>query len=279
MVPWALFGTFAALAWWALDLMAAGKPRQLERLEELKDPNKRRKAQSQSALKKSDAMTRMLEKASPALAKPLQPKNAGELSKLKAKLAHAGFRGEAAGSIFLGFKFVGLVVGLVLGGGTYRLASRLQSYTRWNTRSHWRGLLFYLPDLVVGFIGKQPETGHLPRLARRSGPDGGLRRGRLGPRPGDAQGGRRNAQDVSHPGRGVCHLQLPVADGPPTRRSAPRTGLADRRARFAVLGGGAHSDRPLRLERGPGAADAERLDAHPRGVNWRRRRRPRRRCN
>ena len=60
----------------------------------------------------------MLEKATPALAKPLQPKNEAELGKLKTKLANAGFRGEAAGSIFLGLKFAGLLAGLFLGGGT-----------------------------------------------------------------------------------------------------------------------------------------------------------------
>ena len=38
IVPLAMFGVFAALAWWALDFLAAGKPRTLERLEELKDP-------------------------------------------------------------------------------------------------------------------------------------------------------------------------------------------------------------------------------------------------
>ena len=153
MVPWALFGTFFALAWWALDLMATGKPRTLERLAELKDPQKRRKAQAQSALKESDAMTRMLEKASPALSKPLQPKNAAELGKLRAKLAAAGFRGEAAGSIFLGFKFVGLVVGLVLGGATYASLHGLNLHTL-EYPIALGGLLFYLPDLVVGYIGR-----------------------------------------------------------------------------------------------------------------------------
>ena len=91
-MPLALFGVFAALAWWAMDFMAAAKPRAMERLEELKDPRKRRKAAAESALKKSNAFTRVLEKASPSLAKPLQPKNEAELGKLKTKLAVAGFR-------------------------------------------------------------------------------------------------------------------------------------------------------------------------------------------
>jgi tight adherence protein C len=152
LVPWALFGAFAALAWWALDHLAAGKPRAMERLDEIKDPNKRRKAQAESALKKTDAMTKMLEKASPALAKPLQPKNAAELGKLKTKMANAGFRSEMAGSIFLGMKFIGLIAGLLLGGGTI---TSLKGVNRdsliWTVGL--AGFFFYLPDMIIGFIG------------------------------------------------------------------------------------------------------------------------------
>ena len=125
---------------------------QLERLEELKDPHKRRKPPAEAPLKKSDAMTKMLEKATPALAKPLQPKNEAELGKLKTKLANAGFRGEAAGSIFLGLKFVGLVAGLFSAAARSR-RSAASTRARWCGPSPWPALLFYLPDLVVGFIG------------------------------------------------------------------------------------------------------------------------------
>ena len=79
LMPLALFGMFAALAWWVLNMMAAGKPRAVERLDELKNPHKRRAA-NESAMKKSDPVTKMLEKATPVLAKPLQPKSELELS-------------------------------------------------------------------------------------------------------------------------------------------------------------------------------------------------------
>ena len=62
-------------------------------------------------------MTKVLAKASPALAKSLSPRPRPKCGKLKTKLAAAGFRGESAGSIFLGLKFIGLLVGLVFGGG------------------------------------------------------------------------------------------------------------------------------------------------------------------
>lgn len=150
-VPVALFGMFAALAWFFLEYVAAGKSRTVERLDELKNPQKRRAA-AEGAMRKSDPVTRMLEKASPALAKPLTPKNAVDLGKLKTKLANAGFRTEAAGSVFLGLKFAGLCCGLFLGGGL------ITSFRGVNQNSMvWSmalaGLLFYLPDLIVGFLG------------------------------------------------------------------------------------------------------------------------------
>jgi tight adherence protein C len=154
ILPLALFGTFAALAWWVLDFMASGRPRALERLEEIKDPGKRRKAAAESALKQSAALTRVLEKATPSLAAPLQPKNEAELSKLKTKLSVAGFRGESAQSIFLGLKFAGLVVGLFLGGGTITsLRGVDQKSLVWSIAV--AGLFFYLPDIVVGFLGSK----------------------------------------------------------------------------------------------------------------------------
>jgi tight adherence protein C len=151
LMPWALFGVFATIAWWALDYMAAGKPRALERIEELKNPSRRRQAQ-QSAMKQSDTMTKILERATPALAKPLQPKTEAEMGKLKAKLAHAGFRGEAASSIFLGLKFGGLVAGLLLGGGTVASLRGLDQNTLiWTIGL--AGLMFYVPDMLVAFMG------------------------------------------------------------------------------------------------------------------------------
>jgi len=105
-------------------------------------------------MKRSDPVTRMLERATPALAKPLQPKSELELSKLKAKLARASFRGEAAGGIFLGLKFAGLLGGLFLGGGTITaLRGVNQNAMIWTIGL--AGLLFYLPDLVVRIIGSR----------------------------------------------------------------------------------------------------------------------------
>ncbi len=148
LIPFAVFGIFAALAWWALELVATGKPRAVKRLVELKNPHKRRERENDGALKKSDAVTKVLEKATPALARPLRPKNEAEMGKLKIKLANAGFRGESAGSIYLGMKFAGLIFGLVVGGGTiFGLAGMERSSLMWTIAAG--GLFFYLPTVVL----------------------------------------------------------------------------------------------------------------------------------
>ena len=153
LVPLGLFGTFAALAWWALDTVAGGKPRAVERLEEIRNPGARRTKQEEGALKKSDTVTKMLEKATPAFARPLQPKNELELGKLKTRLAVAGFRGETAGSIFLGLKFAGLVAGLLIGGGTIVTINGLKQNSLMSMVAI-AGVMFYLPDIVVALIGR-----------------------------------------------------------------------------------------------------------------------------
>jgi tight adherence protein C len=156
LLPLAIFGLFTVVAWFVLDLLAARKPRAVERLDEIKNPALRRKRHNlddESAIKKSDAVTRVLAKASPALAKPLQPKNELEINQLKMRLANAGFRGEAASSIFLGLKFSGLIVGLFLSGltvlviGQYTQKAVFQGVL-------FAGSLFYLPEVVLALIAR-----------------------------------------------------------------------------------------------------------------------------
>ena len=151
IIPIAIFVAFAAVAWWVLDYFAADKSRAVERLDELKNPALRRRNQEGSA-KKSDAVSKVLEKAS-AAAKPLAPKSEYEANKLKAKLASGGFRGDGHVSLYLGLKFVLLVVGFVFSGGTtlfvYGTTKQALMWTGSIT-----GILFFLPDIVLWFIIK-----------------------------------------------------------------------------------------------------------------------------
>jgi tight adherence protein C len=149
ILPYALFGLVAAVAWWALDFLTTTKSRAVERLDELKNPEKRRR-EIEGGGRKFEAMTRVLEKASMA-AKPLQSSNAAETSKLKIKLTSAGFRGEATPSIFLGLKFIGLIVGFVIGGGVVLLTSEMSMKSLLYVVGTAGGM-FYLPEIILWIV-------------------------------------------------------------------------------------------------------------------------------
>jgi tight adherence protein C len=155
LLPFAIFGMFAALAWWGLEMVATGKSRTVERLDELKNPRARRGNESGVA-KKPDAVTKMLEKATPTLAKPLEPKSDLEKSMLKSRLAHAGFRGEAATTIFLSMKFAMLLLGLTFGSGSvvamYGFTQKALLISIFVA-----GIMFYVPNLLVWFAAKRRQ--------------------------------------------------------------------------------------------------------------------------
>jgi len=157
LLPIAVFGLFAALAWWVLEFLAAGKPRAEERLDELKQsPAKRRKEEAAGG-KKRTAVSKALHKASPTLAKPLLPKTEIEASRIKSRLSQAGFRNEATPSVFLGLKFVGLLAGLFFGGGTVLLTNGA------NQKSliygvGFAGFMFYLPDIILWFMARSRKA-------------------------------------------------------------------------------------------------------------------------
>jgi len=152
LVPFAVFAGFAAAAWWVMNVVATGKPRALERLDELKNPHARKSGRDGSAMKKTDTVTKVLERATPALAKPLQPKTEKERGKLKGRLSAAGFRADTAGSIFLGLKFAGLLAGLFLGAGTILGLAGVSRNTLIASVA-LAGAFFYLPDLALTYLG------------------------------------------------------------------------------------------------------------------------------
>jgi tight adherence protein C len=150
ILPWAIFGVVALLAWIGMELLGGRRSRASERLDELRNPNSRRREEGVKG-KKGDAMARMFEMATPAFAKPLTPKTELEANKLKAKLSAAGFRSDTASSVFLGLKFIGLLVGLVFFGGYMMATSGMTQKTLlWTIVG--AATTFYLPSAVVGFI-------------------------------------------------------------------------------------------------------------------------------
>ena len=233
ITPLAIFGAIAAGAWWILDSITRGKASAERRLEELRDPSRRGEEGN-----KKQSMAKMLEKASPALAKPLQPKNEKEAGKLKERLSHAGFRSENAGTIFLGIKFVGLVIGLFLGGGSLLLMTGFTMNGLFRA-AMFAGGFFYMPDLGLWYLAKRrkdqiffglPDALDLLVVCVEAG-------------LGLDQAMRRVAEEMkkSYPvicdEFGLCNLQLQMGRGRSDvlHELGQRTGVDDLRALASIL--------------------------------------------
>lgn len=147
-VPLAVFGLIAVIVWIVLTQLLGRNSRVESRLDDVKDPMRRR-AQSESALlKRPDSMQAVLERAAPALSRPLQPKSELEQSQLRIRLSNAGWRSESAVSIFLGAKFLALLVGLGIGASTM-IAAYGTTQKAIMLTVLFGGIGFYLPELVL----------------------------------------------------------------------------------------------------------------------------------
>lgn len=147
IIPIAAFGAIACGVWAVLSMLTARKSRAYERLEEMRDPGARRRANSEN----SGTMSSMIEKAAPALSKALQPKSETEQSDLKVRLSNAGFSHPNAPRNFLALKLVGLILG-VLFGTVYGFASMGASSKSWMAIVIGGGLGFYIPELLLTLL-------------------------------------------------------------------------------------------------------------------------------
>ncbi len=150
----AIFGCVAAGMWGLFEFFGApsNSSRAADRLAELSEPRTRR-----GDKQRDSSMSRLMQKASPRLAAPLQPKTEEEVGKLKQKLQHAGFRSETAPSVFLGMKFLCLVIGFLGTGGTMAILKGLTQQSGMITIAV-AGVMFYLPDVVVYFCKKSRQN-------------------------------------------------------------------------------------------------------------------------
>ena len=149
LIPYAVFIGFAFGAWAMISFFSKKKTRADERLEELRDPTLRNKAQQPD--EKQSGMGAILGKAAPALSKALKPKTELEANKLKVRMANAGFNSPGAPQVFLAIKITMLVFGLMSGGG-YGTFSWGMSQNGLTSFIIGGGLGFYLPEIVLWFI-------------------------------------------------------------------------------------------------------------------------------
>ena len=151
LVPFAIFGLFAVGAWFILETIGARKPRAEERLDELRNPGRRRSGEN-APVKKGATMSKVLAKATP-MARPLQPKSAEDVSKIRRRLSEAGFRSENAVNVFLAMKFIGMITGLTLSGGTALLTASMTQKALIYSVGTTAGM-FYLPDAILWFLAR-----------------------------------------------------------------------------------------------------------------------------
>jgi len=156
LIPVCGFIAFGALAWLVLGyFMGEDTDRAEQRLQELSDP--RRKGQSDKEEKKSEAISRVLEKASPTLAKPLTPTNEKEMGKLRQDLIEAGFRSESAPLTYLAIRAICSLTFLVMGGGISLLMYGFTGTAA--IRTFVIGAIgFYLPMLALGQLVRRRKN-------------------------------------------------------------------------------------------------------------------------
>ena len=236
VIPIASFLAIGALTWLILSFFTSDDDRAGRRLGELSDPRSRLSNDRDS--KKSEAIARVLKKASPALAKPLTPTTEAEMGKLRQSLVEAGFRSETAPIVYLSIRAACAMLFLALGGGvsvylygaTYAALIRLLFIG---------AIGFYLPILVLRILGSKrkqqiflglPDALDLMVVCVEAG-------------LGLDQAMRRVAQEMKKSYRivadefGLCnlHLQMGRAKAQVLQDLGQRTGVDDLRALASIL--------------------------------------------
>lgn len=152
LLPYALFAACSGMFWLLGDLFVSRRTRAETRLAKIK-------SQILGApipvVKDTpiEGLTKILEKAGPQVGTSLQPKNEKEVSKLSAKLASAGFRGDQAVLLFSTIKALCLIAALALGGGITMLTVGPTSKGMISTlAAAVVGMM--LPDIVVSLIAR-----------------------------------------------------------------------------------------------------------------------------
>lgn len=140
----AAFGAIAAVVWTVMTMFSGKKSRATERLEEMRDPQRRRGAGGED----SSGMKGMIEKAAPALSKALESGDEATQSVLKIRLGNAGFSNPNAPRNFLAMKIISLIVGLLFG-AIYGFANMGVSNNSWMGFVIGGGLGFYLPEAIL----------------------------------------------------------------------------------------------------------------------------------
>jgi tight adherence protein C len=146
--PFAVFAAFSIGAYVLVSMLAGEKSRAAERLEEFRDPGKRKRGLQDID---EDGVKGMFKKAAPTLSRALKPTSELDASALKVRMANAGFSSPNAPTFFLAIKFAGLLLGLLVGGGFGALKYGMTQSGVFSIVIGG-GLGFYVPELLLMLI-------------------------------------------------------------------------------------------------------------------------------
>ena len=125
LIIFCVFLGVCATVWFFLDMFSKDTNQAAESRLDMLNDRKRGEKNEKGKAAGVDKLTRALEKASPSLAKHLEPKTEAEKSRLVQRLSEAGFRSEAAPAMFLSIKVIVATVAVVIAGGATAFTSGL----------------------------------------------------------------------------------------------------------------------------------------------------------
>jgi tight adherence protein C len=150
-----IFGAFAFGVWSVLSFLSNRNSRASERLDRLNRPGSIADVEDPKLSK--ERFQGVMDTAK-ALAGPLMPKTELEQSQLKVKLANAGFRSESAANVYLGLRFISLIVFLIAGlAYTFQQNGLNLTFKSLVPLGVMTGVGFYLPSIILWYLRKKRQ--------------------------------------------------------------------------------------------------------------------------
>jgi tight adherence protein C len=150
-----IFGAFAFGVWSVLSFLSNRNSRASERLDRLNRPGSIADIEDPKLSK--ERFQGVMDTAK-ALAGPLMPKTELEQSQLKVKLANAGFRSESAANVYLGLRFISLIVFLIAGlAYTFQQNGLNLTFKSLVPLGVMTGVGFYLPSIILWYLRKKRQ--------------------------------------------------------------------------------------------------------------------------
>lgn len=146
LLPWLVFGVCTVGLWALMTAFQKEDSRAAERLAELRDP-----ASRERKVRKPSGMSKLFEKAAPALSKALGTKSELEQNELRVRLANAGYNQSNAAQLYLAIKVAMLGIGALAGGG-FGMLTYGPTQKGFFSIAIAAGVCFYLPEIVLRFM-------------------------------------------------------------------------------------------------------------------------------